>query len=150
MPFNNWSNCKDLFLCQFRIMFITEKVLLLDRTHSTMRMVCLHVGVQYPIKVFLAFLWASRAALDSPEQTWTPFYSFVRPYRGCLSLAIFNFRLLLCRKVVIFRIQGFYSFMPEFLRLAFRLLLKRASYGWCVFRIRRVEKQFPLTCLWWR
>lgn len=64
----------------------------LDSSHCAQsRRGFLHLGVNNPVEVFIAFVRSSRASLDGTEQPRMPFNSLVSTFSGFVSLAIFNF-----------------------------------------------------------
>ena len=58
----------------------------------------IHICIQYPVQVFLAFLRPAWSASDFSKKLWLPFLTLICSLRRFFPLTVFNLRLLICRK----------------------------------------------------
>lgn len=61
----------------------------------------LHLCVDDPVKILLAFVGATRASLNPTEEFRMPFHSVIGPLGCFFSLAIFDLRLFICGHLVV-------------------------------------------------
>lgn len=83
-----------------------------------------HIGVDDPVKVFLAFFTPAVAALYPSEELWMPIDAFAVTFRGFLALSVFDLGLFVSRYVLVPPLDSFCHFMPQSLRLSLVLLLQ--------------------------
>ena len=72
----------------------------------------LHICVQYPIEVFLSFLWPARATPHPSKELWLPFNTLLLSLCSLISLAVFYLCLFLRSCSVIRLFDGQDSLVP--------------------------------------
>lgn len=85
--------------------------------------------VDYPFKVFLPFLGATRTAPDSSEETRVPLNPFLGPLGSFVSLRVLDPGLLVRSEFVVPVLHGLCGLAPQSLRLLLVLLFYGSDLG---------------------
>lgn len=85
--------------------------------------------VDYPFKVFLSFLRATRTASDPPEETRMPLDTLLGSLGGFVSLRVLDFGLLVSSKFVVPFLYGLRGLAPQSLGLLLVLLIYGPDLG---------------------
>lgn len=103
--------------------------------------------VDYPFKVFLSFLGATRASSDSSEETRVPLNPILGSPGGFISLRVLDSGLLVRSEFVVPVLYGLRGLAPQSLRLLLILLLYGPDLGRRWLRAVRIEERILVASL---
>lgn len=108
---------------------------------------CIHVGIDNPLQVFLAFLGTARTAMHASEEPWIPLHAILCPHCSFFALHVFDFCLLVCGQLVVAFLDGAGRPLPQPLGFSLFLFFDGSDQRGGRLRPQRIEECFLLAGL---